>query len=953
MANPSAKAQIELRLLLAAAARAGLAPTVAASGSDAVALIAEASPSGSRLVRERRSVTLTCKGCDAVYKDVLAPTGSLDVGCPACEGELHVVAEAPTESGLPGAEDATAGMAAPASAASEELPAKVGPFKTVGVLGRGGMGAVLEAEDERTGNRVAVKLIGNLSARDPDARLRFEREGKVLTLLAHPHVVRFIERGEHGERLYLAMELVRGKSLAERLAPGPLPVDEAIRVARATAEGLAYAHALGLTHRDVKPGNILLGDDGSIKLADFGLARRRDESLALTEPGAVVGTLAYMSPEQLAGEAALPASDLYALGAVLYQMLAGTPPFEGTFAQVVAKRARASYPPLEARRPEAPPAVRDLVKRLLARDPEQRPDATEAARVLGAHEPPSTVTRAPAASATREPASVAVGERIGPFTIEARLGAGGMGAVFRAKREDGTRVALKLMAQPRDPAASQRFAREARALAEVEHPNVLRFLDAGDDRGLAWIATELVLGRSLDALVADRGALPEPRLVEIAAGVLAGLEALHAKKIVHRDVKPQNILVREDGSVVLVDLGLAKLDGSLTAVTQPGAVLGTPHYMAPEQLLGQPVDARTDLYALGASLYHAASGKRPFEGETTTAIFFQQVNVAPVSVRSLNPVLSGPFAALVGRLLEKSPGRRPPSAAAALELLGRVRRGESLDPARARIAGVAGAVVFFLVVACVVAIWLGTRRKEEGTLFASNERARRSAEAEALAPKTARAAAPAQEPGDTAELELGAPVPANKPVAVEERAGKAPLKERADGGATLDEEKKENAASPASPSPSPSKDAPAVPARRLALRPSSSKVREKDGAVMVLVPAGDYQVAGGRKVTLKEAFWIDRDAVTSSRLSGAADKESGAKGRDSFEKKTDGVASATREEASSYAQWAGASLPTREQLEVAVSLGLVSGLDGWTADAGPDADAAGRAFRCVVPADDK
>ena len=938
MANPSAKAQIELRLLLAAAARAGLAPTVAASGSDAIALIAEASPSGARLVRERRPVSLACEGCETVYREILVPAGPLDVGCPACEGELRVVASASTESRLPGAEDATSAGTVTSPSASEELPAKVGPFKTVGVLGRGGMGAVLEAEDERTGSRVAVKLIGNLSARDPDARLRFEREGKVLTLLAHPHVVRFIERGEHGERLYLAMELVRGKSLAERLAPGPLPVDEAIRVARATAEGLAYAHALGLTHRDVKPGNILLGDDGSIKLADFGLARRRDESLALTEPGAVVGTLAYMSPEQLAGEAAVPASDIYALGAVLYQMLAGTPPFEGTFAQVVAKRARASYPPLEGRRPETPPAVRDLVKRLLARDPENRPDATEAARILGAHEPPSTVTRVPAAPATREPASVALGEKVGPFTIEARLGAGGMGTVFRAKRDDGTRVALKLMAQPRDPSASQRFAREARALAEVEHPNVLRFLDAGDDRGLAWIATELVLGRSLDAIVADAGPLPEPSLVEIASGVLSGLEALHAKKIVHRDVKPQNILVREDGTVVLVDLGLAKLDGSLTAVTQPGAVLGTPHYMAPEQLLGQSVDARTDLYALGASLYHAASGKRPFEGETTTAVFFQQVNVAPVSVRSLNPVLSGPFAALVARFLEKSPGRRPPSAATALELLGRVRRGESLDPARARIAGVAGAVVFLLAIACVVAIWLGTRHREEGRLLASNE-----PRAAAPAPKTGRAPASAQERDDAKERELAAAEPADASRALEERAGKI---------GSLDEAKKADATTP--PGSPPANDAPAVAARRPAQKPgSSSKVREKDGAVMVLVPAGVYRVGEGREVTVKEPFWIDRDAVSSSRVSRSADKEGGAQAlaRNSLEKKAqDGVTSATREEAASYAEWAGASLPTREQLEVAVSLGLVSGADGWTADAGQDGDAAGRAFRCVVPA---
>ncbi len=423
-------------------------------------------------------------------------------------------------------------------------------------------------------------------------------------------------------------------------------------------------------------------------------------------------------------------------------------------------------------------------------------------------------------------------------------------------------------------------------------------------------------------------------------------------------MKPQNILVREDGTVVLVDLGLAKLDGSLTAVTQPGAVLGTPHYMAPEQLLGQPVDARTDLYALGASLYHAASGKRPFEGETTTAVFFQQVNVAPVSVRSLNPILSGPFAALVARFLEKSPGRRPPSAATALELLGRVRRGESLDPARARIAGVAGAVIFLLAVACVVAIWLGTRHKEEGRLLATNERAR----LDALAPKSAFAPAPAEESDDAKEARERRAVAAGEPVGGkidEERArAKASLDEEArNETAALDEAKKADATRP--PGSPPAKDAPPAAAARsmAAQKPGSpSKVREKDGAVMVLVPAGVYRVGEGREVTLKEPFWIDRDAVSSSQR-GQADKASGgpSPARDSFagKKAEDGVASATREEAASYARWAGASLPTREQLEVALSLGLVSGADGWTADASKDGDAAGRAFRCVVPANDK
>ncbi len=981
LAARDTKLELELRLLLAAAARAGIAPTVASAGPEVVAMIRAASSRGDELVRDRRPCDLGCASCGARWKGVLVPEGRLDVGCPSCEGELRPLdpgslpsartAILDTETRVPHPSEGSSTVGSRRADGPVAIPERVGPYATHEVLGRGGMGVVVEAEDERTKARVALKLLAGWSLGDLDARLRFEREGKVLTLLAHPHIVRFIERGESEGTLWIAMELVHGRSLAQELEAGALPVRVAVKIARATAEGLAYAHALGLTHRDVKPQNILLGGDGAIKLADFGLARRREESLVLTSPGAVVGTPVYMAPEQLAGAPSGPPCDLYALGVVLYHMVAGEPPFSGTFEEIARQRT-AAVPSLRAANASCPEPLAALVARLLAREPSERPSATETARLLAALEPPSSSSRIRGkTTAIREARHVAPGDRVGPFEIEAKLGAGGMGSVHRARRDDGSLVALKLIATPLDPAASERFAREARALAEVNHPGVVRFLDAGESDGISWIATELVPGRSLDELVAAEGPLPEARLLDVADAVARALGALHARGIVHRDVKPQNIMMRSDGGVTLVDLGLVKFLAAQTAFTETGALVGTPHYMAPEQLLGRPVDARTDLYSLGAALYHAAIGRRPFDGESTTAVAFQQVNVAPPGVRSMNARLSGPFSALVGRLLEKHPDRRPASAEAALELVARVRRGEPLDGERARLVRLVLVALAGLLVAGA-ALWLGARPKEPAPVLAAKALAR-AAEPKAAADGAAADAGALRRPAPAAGAPDAAPAP---------RAGGGPRGDRrgrrapppAEGAAQDAVGRVGSDAAPAAPT--------------TVLLAPAEKVRERDGARMLLVPSGTYQV-GPRKVTV-EAYWVDAEEVSVERWNRYVSSVP-ANGHDlcdehepqGYEHHRAGVhgeaATPIRGleiwDAAAFARWAGGSLPTRDQWEVAVSiLGLGGTLREWTLDFTTDGasgrlghgpwlgtalevrrrtpreDLASVGFRCVIPA---
>ena len=206
----------------------------------------------------------------------------------------------------------------------------VGRYALGEPLGAGGMARVVEGHDARLDRRVAVKLLP-ADRIDPVGRERFRREARSSAGFSHPNAVATFDAGEADGYLYLVMELVDGPSLADRLArSGALDVDEAVRIADSILAALGAAHAAGIVHRDVKPGNVLLDNRGAVKLADFGIARRLDDlSSDLTGTGLFIGTPKYLAPEQAAGEAATPASDLYATAVVLYEMLAGAAPYGG------------------------------------------------------------------------------------------------------------------------------------------------------------------------------------------------------------------------------------------------------------------------------------------------------------------------------------------------------------------------------------------------------------------------------------------------------------------------------------------------------------------------------------------------------------------------------------------------------------------------------------------------
>jgi serine/threonine-protein kinase len=260
----------------------------------------------------------------------------------------------------------------------------------------------------------------------------------------------------------------------------------------------------------------------------------------------------------------------------------------------------------------------------------------------------------------------------GRYRVQRLLGKGGMGAVYLADDEVlHELVALKVISSAfsSDEAAMiARFRREATSARKVSSPQVIRIHDLGEARpGLLYLSMEYFAGRTLTDLIAQRGIVPLKDVEDILHQICLGLEAAHEAGVIHRDLKPSNVLIGERGAVKLIDFGLATtlVGDNLTAT---GAILGTPHYMAPEQVRGKPVDARSDIYALGALAYHLVTGRPPFAGENAIAIGFAHISETPESPRVLRKDCPPKLDAAIMAALAKNPADRPASAKAFIDL---------------------------------------------------------------------------------------------------------------------------------------------------------------------------------------------------------------------------------------------------------------------------------------------
>ena len=322
------------------------------------------------------------------------------------------------------------------------------------------------------------------------------------------------------------------------------------------------------------------------------------------------------------------------------------------------------------------PSLREEVQRLLAAERELPSSFLES---------PAVALPSPLVSSAGS-SVLAAGTRLGPYALETLLGVGGMGEVYRARdtRLDRT-VAVKVI--PRslssDPARRQRFEREARAIALLQHPNICTLYDVGSQEGTDYLVMEYLEGQTLAARLL-KGRLPIDLTLRYAAEVADALDVSHQRGIVHRDIKPGNIFISTRGETKVLDFGLAKLDepqrkadaaATDTMLSTPGAAMGTIAYMSPEQARGEAVDARTDIFSLGTVLYEMATGKAAFKGTSAAVLFDAILNRAPIPPAQLNPELPAELERVIGKAIEKDREVRYQSAKEILVDLKSLRRG--------------------------------------------------------------------------------------------------------------------------------------------------------------------------------------------------------------------------------------------------------------------------------------
>jgi serine/threonine-protein kinase len=542
---------------------------------------------------------------------------------------------------------------------------------------------------------------------------------------------------------------------------------DAVAVAIEIAQALAHVHercggdgtALGIVHRDLSPQNVMVGYAGEIKLIDFGTARGQNRRCH-TVAGVVFAKPGYVAPEVARQQVGDGRIDIYALGIVLWELCAGRRFLTGDPQQHLddAAAGRVAVPPL-ARLCGAPDELDAIVEKLTKNDPDERYPraslaATDLARLLSTapadggergvrariaqlmrklwpHEParsraefvrllreardalgegaaPSTPRAGPTSqsvAAGMAPADPAILPGT-PYRLGRKLGEGAHGVVHEAEHvELGRKVALKVLSAESAgaPASFELFRREARAVAGLSHPNLVQLYDFGRSLdGRAFLAMELCAGETLDAHL-RRGPLPWREAVAVAIETTYALEAAHAAGLVHRDIKPQNLMLGPGGGVKLLDFGIATAltkgqgsgeprSGSAERALRGFAVHGTPEYMAPEQVAGDPVDRRTDLYALGCVLYEMLTGVRAFDGPSSVVVMGKQLREtpAPPRQRATAPgAIPRGVEAVVLRAMAKRPEDRFASAAAMCAALDRTLRGPALRRERVRHASTA------------------------------------------------------------------------------------------------------------------------------------------------------------------------------------------------------------------------------------------------------------------------
>jgi serine/threonine-protein kinase len=654
---------------------------------------------------------------------------------------------------------------------SDALPRRFERYTLLKRIARGGMGEVYLATAggiEGAERPCVVKAIRREHEEDRSFLARFLDEARIQAQLQHPGVAQVLEAtNDVSGKPYVVVEFIEGRNLGDvRSRAGQLGVrmgwPESIAVSIIMADALAHVHertdadgkALDIVHRDLSPQNVMVSYAGDVKLIDFGTARglnRRCQTIA----GIVFAKPGYVAPEVANNTPGGVPADLYALGIMLWEMLAGRrflsgdagahmaavaagkrnpsalASLVGAPAELDAVVAKLTAPRLEDRYSSARQAMNDLV-RLLQRAPSMadgdrsvrgriaqlmqklypaEPARTRAefarlvAQARATEVPAQIIPPSPPAPAVEVDPTLLPGTR---YRLLRELGRGAMGVVHEAMHLDLMRkVALKVLDGERlGVEAERRFKVEARAIAQLSHENLVKLFEFGVARdGRPFYAMELLSGESLDKKLEREQGMDYREAVRIGLQACRALEAAHSASVIHRDIKPANLFLSTEGTVKLLDFGVAKAAFNVESDGEGQHIVGTPEYMAPEQARGT-ADERSDLYALGAVLFELMSGRLPHQAESPVLLLDAKFRTEPDSLRTIAPERGIPkmLDATVSRALATDPERRYQSAAEMREALeAALREPEKSAPSRRRLAARGLASVIALSVLGLVA----------------------------------------------------------------------------------------------------------------------------------------------------------------------------------------------------------------------------------------------------------
>ena len=460
-----------------------------------------------------------------------------------------------------------------------------------------------------------VSIRVHLAAEAP-GRAWFMRETETLAQLDHPAIRHVYAAGEIASFAYRTANWIEGESLADALRRGPRPIPQSMSLIRDLLAALEHAHARGIIMRRIVPSTLMINTGGQGVITDL---RYSNWCLPYLPPlQADDASASFMAPEVRAGEAGEPASDVYSVAANIYAALTGIPP-DADPSRIVAPREQ---------RQAVPVAVERVIVRALSRVPKDRYyTATEMLEDFVTDAGTFQVlAAAPVITETGFERRLrrALGD---DYELLEEIGSGGFGRVYRARDLALERdVAIKVLhpALTADPGVTERFRREAQLAARLRHPNIVSIYDIQGRAGLTWYAMEYVPGSSLAQVVQRHGTCSLDQTERLLDEALSALEHAHSMGLIHRDLKPENMLIDPDGRLRITDFGLALALRGTARFGGATSRSGTPQFAAPEQLLGERVDQRADLYSLSAVAYFGLLGRAPFGGKTTEQILAKQ-----------------------------------------------------------------------------------------------------------------------------------------------------------------------------------------------------------------------------------------------------------------------------------------------------------------------------------------